>query len=181
MQALGNYNGGKMLFLELEPVRAALIVDSVVVPMELGHLCGERTEYEYLGDHGRKRLGGRVARQGASGRERFRKAMQPDEIVCSGNARQLETPPDTRLRTTSRHFTAVCVLGRPVAQEIRAVDGCDPQQSPPQDAARAPRADCRAASMELSTESLDQQCINTLRFLSVDMVQKANSGTRACR
>jgi transketolase len=27
-----------------------------------------------------------------------------------------------------------------------------------------------------STNSLDQQCINTLRFLSVDMVQKANSG-----
>jgi transketolase len=29
--------------------------------------------------------------------------------------------------------------------------------------------------MTVTTE-LDQQCINTLRFLSVDMVQKANSG-----
>ena len=28
---------------------------------------------------------------------------------------------------------------------------------------------------------LDQQCINTLRFLSMDMVQKANSGHSACR
>jgi transketolase len=28
----------------------------------------------------------------------------------------------------------------------------------------------------MTTSSLDQQCINTLRFLSVDMVQKANSG-----
>lgn len=28
----------------------------------------------------------------------------------------------------------------------------------------------------MTTTSLDQQCINTLRFLSVDMVQKANSG-----
>ena len=26
------------------------------------------------------------------------------------------------------------------------------------------------------TDTLDQQCIDTLRFLSVDMVQKANSG-----
>lgn len=26
------------------------------------------------------------------------------------------------------------------------------------------------------SEAIDQQCINTLRFLSVDMVQKANSG-----
>ena len=26
------------------------------------------------------------------------------------------------------------------------------------------------------TDKLDQQCIDTLRFLSVDMVQKANSG-----
>jgi transketolase len=32
-----------------------------------------------------------------------------------------------------------------------------------------------------STNSLDQQCINTLRFLSVDMVQKANSGHPVCR
>ena len=28
---------------------------------------------------------------------------------------------------------------------------------------------------------LDQQCINTIRFLSVDMVQKANSGHAARR
>ena len=29
---------------------------------------------------------------------------------------------------------------------------------------------------ELSAQSLDELCVNTLRFLSVDAVQKANSG-----
>jgi transketolase len=31
------------------------------------------------------------------------------------------------------------------------------------------------------TDTLDRQCIDTLRFLSVDMVQQANSGHPGCR
>src|SRR6516164_3479112 len=39
MQALGSYNGGKMLFLGLGTgLGAAMIVDGVVEPMELAHL-----------------------------------------------------------------------------------------------------------------------------------------------
>ncbi len=30
------------------------------------------------------------------------------------------------------------------------------------------------------SDELDQQCINTIRFLSVDMVQKVNSGQPTC-
>jgi predicted NBD/HSP70 family sugar kinase len=103
MQALGNYSGGKMLFLGLGTgLGTALIVDGVVVPMELGHLQWRKDrEYEdYLGDHGRKRLGEKKWRakvlQVVSD---FRKAMQPDEIVLGGgNARRLKRlPENTRL------------------------------------------------------------------------------------
>src|SRR5437867_1496183 len=39
MQALGDYDGGKMLFLGLGTgLGSALVVDGIVEPMELGHL-----------------------------------------------------------------------------------------------------------------------------------------------
>jgi len=99
MQALGNYGGGKMLFLGLGTgLGTTLIVDGVVVPMELGHLQWRKDrDYEYyLGDHGRKRLGEKKWRakvlQVVSD---FRLAMQPDEIVLGGgNARRLKRLPD---------------------------------------------------------------------------------------
>lgn len=60
MQALGGYEGGKMLFLGMGTgLGSALIVDGVVAAMELGHLhCAGGHNYEhYLGEKGRKRLG----------------------------------------------------------------------------------------------------------------------------
>lgn len=60
MQALGGYEGGKMLFLGLGTgLGSALIDDGVIAAMELGHLhCGQGHTYEhYLGEQGRKRLG----------------------------------------------------------------------------------------------------------------------------
>ena len=39
MQALGSYSGGRMLFLDLGTgLGSAMIIDSVIEPMELGHL-----------------------------------------------------------------------------------------------------------------------------------------------
>ena len=60
MQALGSYEGGRMLFLGLGTgLGSALIVDGVVAPLELAHLPFKRKRsYEdYLGERGRKRLG----------------------------------------------------------------------------------------------------------------------------
>lgn len=103
MQALGNYAGGKMLFLGLGTgLGSALIVDRVVVPMELAHLQWRKgRDYEhYVGDHARKRLGEKKWRakveQVVSD---FRNALQPDEVVLGGgNARRLKRlPPHTRL------------------------------------------------------------------------------------
>lgn len=48
MQALGSYDGGKMLFLGLGTgLGSAMIVDGLVEPMELGHLPYKKRTYEY--------------------------------------------------------------------------------------------------------------------------------------
>ena len=50
MQALGSYEGGKMLFLGLGTgLGSALVVDGTVVPMELGHLPFRKATFEDSG------------------------------------------------------------------------------------------------------------------------------------
>ncbi len=60
MQALGSYEGGRMLFLGLGTgLGSAMVVDDVLLPMELGHLPyrNPRTYEDYLGLAGLKRQG----------------------------------------------------------------------------------------------------------------------------
>ena len=59
MQALGSYNGGKMLFLGLGTgLGSTLIVNGIVEPMELGHLPYKKGTYEdYVGRAGLERHG----------------------------------------------------------------------------------------------------------------------------
>jgi hypothetical protein len=59
MQALGSYDGGRMLFLGLGTgLGSTMIVDGVIVPMELGHLPFRRATFEeYVGRAARQRLG----------------------------------------------------------------------------------------------------------------------------
>lgn len=62
-QALGNYCGGRMLFLGLGTgLGSALIIDGVLAPLELAHLPykGERTKmlWEYVGSGGSARRSG---------------------------------------------------------------------------------------------------------------------------
>src|SRR5262249_49421936 len=59
MQALGSYQGGKMLFLGLGTgLGSTLIVNSIVEPMELGHLPYKKATFEdYVGIRGLHRLG----------------------------------------------------------------------------------------------------------------------------
>jgi polyphosphate glucokinase len=102
MQALGGYEGGKMLFLGLGTgLGSALIVDGVIAAMELGHLhySDGHTYEEYLGKRGRARLGDKKWRS-IVGKvvKGFRKALLPDYIVLGGgNAAHLkQLPPHTR-------------------------------------------------------------------------------------
>lgn len=102
MQALGGYEGGKMLFLGLGTgLGSALIVDGAVVPMELGHLhySPKHTYEDVLGKRGRGRLGkAKWRRKVEEIVEAFRKALLPDYIMLGGgNAEDLKRlPPRTR-------------------------------------------------------------------------------------
>ncbi len=102
MQALGGYDGGKMLFLGLGTgLGSALIVDGAIAAMELGHLhCGEGETYEdHVGERARKKLGNRIWRRKVHEVvEGFRQALLPDVIVLGGGnvAHLKRLPPQTR-------------------------------------------------------------------------------------
>lgn len=60
MQALGAYDGGRMLFLGLGTgLGSALVIEGVLAPMELAHLPYKKgkTYEDYVGERGLKRLG----------------------------------------------------------------------------------------------------------------------------
>ena len=60
MQALGSYEGGRMLFMGLGTgLGTTLIIDNMVAPLELAHLPyrKKRTYEDYLGERGLNRLG----------------------------------------------------------------------------------------------------------------------------
>jgi polyphosphate glucokinase len=101
MQAIGSYEGGRMLFLGFGTgLGSTLIVDGVIEPMELGHLPYRRRTYEdFLGERGLERLGPKRWRKVVlEVVEEFRAALEPDEIVIGGgNAEKLgELPQHTR-------------------------------------------------------------------------------------
>lgn len=110
MQALGDYAGGKMLFLGLGTgLGSALIVDGAIAAMELGHLrySSGRNYEDYLGQQGRKRLGDRKWRaMVAAVVHGFRMALLPDDVVLGGgNAVHLDKlPPHTRRGDNSAAF-----------------------------------------------------------------------------
>jgi polyphosphate glucokinase len=97
MQALGSYEGGRMLFLGFGTgLGSALIVDGVVAPLELGHLPFRKATFEdYVGNRGRKRLGRKKwQRAVAEAIERLSAALEPDYVVVGGgNAKKLEELP----------------------------------------------------------------------------------------
>jgi polyphosphate glucokinase len=109
MQALGSYDGGKMLFLGLGTgMGAAMIVDGVIEPMELAHLPYRKATYEdYVGKRGLKRAGKKKWRYYvADVVDRLVAALGPDYLILGGgNARKLkELPPDCRLGDNANAF-----------------------------------------------------------------------------
>jgi predicted NBD/HSP70 family sugar kinase len=101
MQAIGSYEGGRMLFLGLGTgLGSALIVDCVVEPLELGHLPYRKHTFEdYVGERGLRRLGTkRWRKRVAEVVEELTAALEPDYVVLGGgNVDALdELPPGTR-------------------------------------------------------------------------------------
>jgi polyphosphate glucokinase len=109
MQALGSYQGGKMLFLGLGTgLGSTLIVDYVVEPMELAHLPYKKGTYEdYVGIRGLKRLGKKKWREAVNDViARLSAALEPDEVVLGGgNVTKLkELPPGCRVGDNANAF-----------------------------------------------------------------------------
>jgi polyphosphate glucokinase len=99
MQALGSYEGGKMLFLGLGTgLGSAVVIDGRVEPMELAHLPYKKgCSYEdYVGRRGLERLGKKKwSKHVATVAERLRHALQVDYVVLGGgNAKKLERLPE---------------------------------------------------------------------------------------
>src|SRR5262249_5938303 len=109
MQALGSYEGGKMLFLGLGTgLGSAMIVDGLVEPMELGHLPYKRRTFEdYVGVRGYDRLGKKKWRQHvADVIARLMAALAPEYVILGGgNVKKLaELPPGCRVGDNAKAF-----------------------------------------------------------------------------
>jgi polyphosphate glucokinase len=109
MQALGSYEGGRMLFLGLGTgLGSALGVDGIVEPMELGHLPFRKKTFEdYVGERGRKRRGHKRWEKAVKETvETFTAALEPEYVVLGGgNADKLsELPPLCRLGDNENAF-----------------------------------------------------------------------------
>lgn len=110
MQAVGSYEGGRMLFLGLGTgLGSALIVDNVAQPMELAHLPYKkhRTYEEWVGLAGLKRLGKKKWRDEVFAVvESLSAALQPDYVVLGGgNVKKLDKlPPRSRRGDNANAF-----------------------------------------------------------------------------
>ncbi len=111
MQALGSYDGGRMLFLGLGTgLGSALVVDGVVAPMELAHLPYKKgsTFEDYVGIRGYKKLGKKKwARAVDDVVARLKAALVADYVVLGGgNAKKLKKlPAGSRLGDNMNAFT----------------------------------------------------------------------------
>jgi polyphosphate glucokinase len=127
MQALGSYEGGRMLFLGLGTgLGSALIIDGVIAPLELAHLpyrkC--RTFEDYVGLRGLVRLGKKKwTRAVADVTARLQAAMVADSVVLGGgNAKKLKRlPTGARLGLNTNAFLGGFRLWDPHAREHSAV------------------------------------------------------------
>src|SRR6266849_5471000 len=94
MQALGSYDGGRMLFLGLGTgLGSALVANGFVQPMELGHLPYKKATFEdYIGSAGLEKRGKKRWRLDvADAVAKLSAALEPDYVVLGGgNARKLD-------------------------------------------------------------------------------------------
>jgi len=125
IQALGSYQGGKMLFLGLGTgLGAAVIMDGVLEPLELGrfHYKKHTLEY-YVGNRGLKRQGRKKwQRRVEEVVERLVAALKPNDVVLGGgNAKKLKPlPSGTRLGDNANAFLGGFRIWEEEADKSRA-------------------------------------------------------------
>jgi polyphosphate glucokinase len=120
MQALGSYEGGKMLFIGLGTgVGSALVANGFVQPMELGHLPYKKATFEdYAGEAGLEKRGKRRWRADVADIvAKLSAALEPDYVVLGGgNAKKLdEVPANARLGGNADAFTGGFLIWDPEA------------------------------------------------------------------
>ncbi len=99
MQAIGSYEGGRMLFLGLGTgLGSAMIAENVCMPMELAHLPYKKrqTFEDYVGLRGLEARGkARWRKSVADVTQRLNAALEPDYIVIGGgNVEKLKAMPE---------------------------------------------------------------------------------------
>jgi polyphosphate glucokinase len=109
MQALGSYQGGRMLFLGLGTgLGSAMVVDGILEPMELAHLPYKKKTYEdYLGVVALEKAGKKKWRKNvAEIVENLKDALEVEYVVLGGgNSKKLkELPPGARLGDNKNAF-----------------------------------------------------------------------------
>jgi polyphosphate glucokinase len=109
MQALGSYEGGRMLFLGLGTgLGSTMIVDGIVEPMELAHLPFRKATFEdYVGGRGHARLGDARWRKAVLETiDLLVAALEPEYVVLGGgSADQIgKLPPNCRLGANEDAF-----------------------------------------------------------------------------
>ena len=102
MQALGSYEGGRMLFLGLGTgLGTTLVIDGFIVGMEVQHMPFRKGTFEdYVGERGLDRLGVKRWRKALRDViDVYVAAFSPDYVVLGGgNARNVgELPPNCRI------------------------------------------------------------------------------------
>jgi len=110
MQAIGSYDGGRMLFLGLGTgLGAAMVIKNVGQPMELAHLPYKKgaSFEDYVGERGLLKRGKKKWRRYVFDVvDRLRAALQPDYVVIGGgNVDKLdELPEKSRRGDNTRAF-----------------------------------------------------------------------------
>jgi len=130
MQAAGSYKKGRMLFLGLGTgLGSALIVDSVIEPLELAHLPFKngKTFEDYAGLGGLRRLGKKKWRRCvAKVIAELKAATQAQYVVMGGgNARLLKKlPPNTRLGDNNNAFRGGFRVWNPPSKAAKSARHC---------------------------------------------------------
>jgi len=149
LQALGSYNGGKLLFLGLGTgLGTTLVIDGVIEAMELAHLPYRKATYEdYVGLRALEGFGKKKWRKYvADVVDRLTRAFDPDDVVLGGgNAKKLDKlPPRARLGENANAFIGGFRLWEPPGRAAPAAPGA-PAKRPAAAAKRKPAAKKKAA------------------------------------
>lgn len=134
MQALGSYDGGRMLFLGLGTgLGSTLIAENVIVPLELGQLRYRKGRLlgEVLGKDGLKRIGEKKWRKAVfEVVPALMAALLADYVVLGGgNAKRLkEPPPGSRLSNNLTAFRGGFRLWH--VEDVRTLSGDERPPAP---------------------------------------------------